>query len=98
MPDNAEQVDEQLRSKHAIDFDYAIRIFDSPLLEQNDERRDYGEVRTIAVGQVEDRVLVVIYTKRGDNRRIISARSANQYEREAYYQAFPHLASSGRQN
>jgi uncharacterized DUF497 family protein len=84
--------------KHGIDFDYAIRIFDSPLLERDDERKDYGEVRTIAAGQVENRVLVMIYTKRGENRRIISARSANQYEREAYYRALPNLASGDRQN
>ena len=84
--------------KHGIDFDYAIRIFDSPFLEQADERRNYGEVRTVSVGKVENRVLVVISTERAENRRIISARSANQYEREAYYQAFPHLASRGRQD
>ena len=30
-------------AKHGIDFDDAVRIFEGPVLEQIDNRRDYGE-------------------------------------------------------
>lgn len=40
-------------AKHGVDFEDAIRIFEEPVLEVPDLRRDYGEARTIAVGCVE---------------------------------------------
>src|SRR5437667_3313046 len=36
-----------------------------PTLEKEDDRRDYGEVRMQAIGQVGDDVLFVVYTDRG---------------------------------
>jgi hypothetical protein len=49
-------------------------------------RSDRGEkVRWIAVGPLQDRIITVVFTKRGDDTyRIISARRARTYEREAY--------------
>jgi uncharacterized protein len=75
-------------TKHGINFENAIRIFKGPVLESTDERRDYGEVRTVAFGIVDDRELVVVYTVRGEHRRIISARRAHRREREAYREAY----------
>ena len=49
-----------------------------------DLRHDYGEVRITAIGAVEEDVLVVTYTDRGDVRRIISARPANRKERRRW--------------
>ena len=74
-------------AKHSIDFADAARMFEGPLLERVDDREDYGETRIVAVGVVEGRELFVVYTMRGENRRIISARKANRHEREAYRQA-----------
>ena len=71
-------------AKHGIAFPDAIRIFDGPVLETTDRRRDYGEVRMAALGIAMGLHLYVVYTIRGGNRRIISARRANKYEREAY--------------
>jgi uncharacterized DUF497 family protein len=76
-------------AKHGVDFEDAIRIFEAPVLESTDERRDYGEVRTVAFGVVDDRELVVVYTVRGEHRRIISARRAHRRERKAYREAYP---------
>jgi len=56
-------------------------------IEVIDNRRDYGEVRVICVGLIEDRVHVCVYTPRGRIRRIISLRKANRREAEAYRQA-----------
>jgi uncharacterized DUF497 family protein len=74
-------------AKHGVDFDDAARIFDGPVLEKIDRRRDYGEERMAAVGMVNGIEVFVVYTWRGRNRRIISARRANHHEREAYRRA-----------
>lgn len=71
-----------------FDFEFAARIFKADLLEYEDRRRDWGERRMVAIGEVEDEVLFVVYTWRGPNRRIISARRASRSERDAYREAF----------
>lgn len=73
------------QEKHGIAFRTAIAVFDDPLrLEEASTKPDYGEVRRRAIGIVEDRVLTVVYTDRGDRRRIISARRARRHERHRY--------------
>jgi uncharacterized DUF497 family protein len=64
-------------------------LFRGPVLESGEERRDYGEVRTIAFGVVDGRELAVVYTMRGGRRRIISARRAHRRERKAFREAYP---------
>jgi uncharacterized protein len=54
-----------------------------------DDRRTYGETRFRVYGIVEDRLLCVVYTMRGDRVRIISARRANRAERRTYRQIQP---------
>jgi uncharacterized DUF497 family protein len=80
------------KSQHNLDhrgFDFAVaaRIFEGDTIEREDSRRDYGEQRVIAIGQVEGVTLTVVYTQRAAVRRIISARRANRRERHAYDQA-----------
>jgi len=70
--------------ERTLDFEFASRIFLTPVIEKEDRRRDYGEVRIIATGKVEETFITVIYTWRGDRRRIISARRAHRRERDAY--------------
>jgi len=65
-------------------FDFAALIFVGRVLTQIDDRRDYGEVRIKAIGEVDGIVLAVIYTDREDVRWIISARKANKKERELW--------------
>ena len=76
---------------HSVDFQDAVRIFESATLERWDDREDYGEDRWLAVGIVDGIELTVVYTDvetdRGQVRRIISARRATKNEREAYYNA-----------
>lgn len=59
-------------------------MFRSRVIEQVDDRRDYGELRIRAIGQVGGEVLVCVYTDRGRVRRIISRRYANRSEQDAY--------------
>ncbi len=70
--------------ERGIDFATASRIWGGPVLEKIDDRRDYGEVRVLAFGQVVGRLMAVVYTWRGTNRRIISARKANRREQERF--------------
>ncbi len=69
-------------AKHLIDFADAIRMFDSPVFEKAQFRRD--ENRVLAIGLLDDIEIVVVYVERGDSRRIISARRAHRDERQDY--------------
>ena len=71
-------------AKHGIDFETASSIWKGSVYELIDRRRDYGETRAIATGMAGDRILVVIYTARRENRRIISARRAKASERKRF--------------
>jgi uncharacterized DUF497 family protein len=75
--------------KHGVDFKDAVRVFEHPVIERKDQRRDYGEVRLFALGAVENDVLAVVYTPRGSAFRVISARRANKHEKAAYRQVHP---------
>jgi len=72
--------------ERGVDFALASGIWDGVVVERVDDRRDYGEVRIRAYGTVEDRLMVVVYTWRNPNRRIISARKANRRE-QSFFEA-----------
>lgn len=58
---------------HGVDFLDAVLIFENAVLEAVDRREDYGETRYRALGHAGDDYFMVAYTKRGENRRLISA-------------------------
>ena len=71
--------------KHGISFKFATRVFlDKNCIKFLDTRKDYGEERYIALGSIQRRIFVVVFTHRGNNLRIISARKANEREQRAY--------------
>ena len=69
------------RRTRGFGFETAARNFQGPTLDVQDERRDYGEERMVALGAIGGEILAVVYTDRGGVRRIISARRANRRER-----------------
>ena len=70
--------------KHGVDFvDAALVLADAPLILE-DNRRDYGEQRCLAFGEMNNLVFVVSFTLRDGAFRIISARRANARERRFY--------------
>ena len=75
--------------KHGVDFADAVGVFDDPVaLSMPDD--DLGEERWIGLGtDMLGRVLVVVYTYRGEKIRIISARRATPSERETYQRNLP---------
>ncbi len=70
--------------KHSIDFDDAYKIFENPIITKIDDRIDYREKRWIGIGKLEQVIVVLVYTKRDNNIRIISIRKANKIERKIY--------------
>jgi len=76
--------DENIK-KHGLDFETATLIWESITLTELDGRFDYGEERFVAVGEVDERAIAVVFTWRQANRRIISARKASRDERKRYY-------------
>ena len=72
-------------AKHGIDFADAVAVFEDPLAVSRSESQMRGEQRFLALGQDGfGRLLVVCYSERGQNIRIISARLATKGERNAY--------------
>ena len=82
--------DEQKRlvnvKKHGIDFIDIPEVFDGDIVIIPDERFDYDETRFILIGILKSQVVVVAYTERGENIRIISARKATKNEQIFYFQ------------
>ncbi len=70
--------------ERGLDFADAQSVFDSLLTENPDNRVDYGEDRRITVGLIKDRMVVVVWTQRGEDRHIISMRKANDREQVRY--------------
>ncbi len=73
--------------KHGVSFEDARLVFrDAFAIEQLDNRADYGEDRFVLTGMAKGFLLVVVYTEREDQIRIISARKADKQETDGYYQ------------
>jgi uncharacterized protein len=73
-------------AKHRTDFSMAIRIWQGEVVERPDTRHAYGEARVQAFGEIDGRIMAVIFTWRGSKRRIISARKANFREQQFFRQ------------
>ena len=73
--------------KHGIDFVDAIEAFDGPLLVTPSPRS--GEARRLALGSCRGLVIAIIYVQRGDRIRLISARRARLYKKEAWHDRYP---------
>lgn len=73
-------------SKHGISFQEAATVFDDPLFVIfADPDHSLREKRFIMMGESNrQRLLVVAYTERSDEIRLISARKATHKEREVY--------------
>jgi uncharacterized protein len=72
------------RAKHGIEFADAVSVLeDDRAVTVEDER--YEEERFITIGMdAISRILVVVYTWRGNEIRLISARKADRSERQQY--------------
>ena len=71
-----------------LDMARAGEVFDGETLTALDDRRDYGEARYISIGFLDARMVVLVWTRRGGRRRIISMRKANEREQAIYQPRF----------
>ena len=62
-------------------FDFDSAIFTT------DTRKDYGEMRTRALGFIGGKLYALVFTMRGSALRVISLRRANRKERSRYEKA-----------
>ncbi len=71
---------------HRVTFAFAARIFLDPNCIERPDEGDYGEEeRWVAIGLVEEFVLLVVCVFRSDRIRIISARKATHNEVLEYW-------------
>ena len=71
--------------KHGVDFETAAFVFEDEYhVEMYDSRHSIEEDRYIAIGKVGD-FLYVVFTRRREKIRLISARVATKREVEIYY-------------
>jgi uncharacterized DUF497 family protein len=71
-------------AERGLDFSRADEVFAGVNVTNEDARQNYGEPRDITVGILDDRMVVLVWTPRGEARRIISMRKANEREIEKY--------------
>lgn len=67
-----------------LDFEDAARVFAGSEYTVADDRTDYGEVRFQTYGLLEKRLVLVVWTQRGEARHIISMRKCNDRERKRF--------------
>ena len=72
--------------KRGLDFEDAAEVFAGLTLTLLDERQDYGEDRYQTIGLLDDQVVMVVWTPRGQDRRVISMRRCNARERDFFHE------------
>ncbi|HET7125385.1 MAG TPA: BrnT family toxin [Bradyrhizobium sp.] len=71
-----------------MDFEDAAEVFRGDTLDFPDNRRDYGELRMLTIGHLRGRMVIVIWTPRGNARHVISMRKANAREKARFGKRF----------
>ena len=71
-------------NERGLDFARANEFFDNFHFTAQDRREMYEEHRFITVGYLDARLIVLVWTPRGEARRIISMRKANDREKAIY--------------
>jgi uncharacterized protein len=79
--------DELNRAKHGVSLAQANGFDWETALEREDDRFDYGELRFVAIGLIDARLYVMVFTDgaNDDAVRVISLRPAEKHEMRYYY-------------
>ena len=67
-------------NKHGLDFSNAEQVFQGPIVVYEDNRYIYNEQRMIAVGLLQDAVVLIVHIELANEIRIISMRKATKNE------------------
>ena len=70
--------------QRGLDFEDATRVFAGATISALDDRRDYGEERWQTYGRLGERLVMIVWTPRGDARHVISMRKCNDREQEKF--------------
>ena len=71
-----------------IAFEDAAAVFAGDTMTVEDTRRTYGETRFQTVGFLAGRMVMVVWTQRGEARHVISMRKCNDREQATYQKRF----------
>lgn len=71
-------------AKHGMSLSEAVDLEWDTAMVLPDNRQEYGESRFIGYALKDDRLYCVVFTDRGEQRRIISLRKANEREVRFY--------------
>lgn len=71
-----------------LDFEATTEVFDGATFDRPDERVDYGETRIRTVGHLRGRMVIIVWTQRGEARHVISMRKANGREQALFGKRF----------
>ena len=67
-----------------LDFSRAGEVFAGRTATVVDGRRDYGETRLITAGHLDGRLVVMVWTPRGEAHHVISMRHCHAEEEEIW--------------
>lgn len=70
--------------QRGLDFADTLRVFQGDEFTLSDDRKNYGEERFLTVGFLDSRMVMVVWTPRGESRRIISMRKCNAREQDEF--------------
>ena len=73
-------------ARHGLNFDTAMSILTGKGVKHRSDRG--GELRWAFTGEHDGKLWTVIFTRRGDNDRIISARRARENEEREYHNTY----------
>ncbi len=73
----------KILEERGLDLADSILVFMGSYVELADDRQDYGEVRYRVWGFLRERRVSLVWTPRGNNRRIITMRYAHESENHA---------------
>ena len=74
----------QTLAQRGLDFEDAATVLGGPRYTVTDDRKPYGEQRFQTYGLLHDRLVILVWTWRGDTRHIISMRKCNDREQAKY--------------
>lgn len=80
---------EKVLRERGVDFVDAAMIFDGPVFTRPDGRDYGGEDRFVSIGYADDLCVVVVYTRRGEAIRLITAWKGGRNDRAEYNARFP---------
>jgi hypothetical protein len=75
-------------AERGLAFEDVEIVFEGDTLTIEDVRFDYGEPRFQTIGFLEDRMVMVVWTPRGEDRHVISMRKCNDREQARYQKRF----------